>query len=146
MKKLWSWLFLAAVLAIAGMAQGDNPVPAHHQSPPPKGEKLPPILAKDQLWGPSFQHDYQVHAYELASKIPNVIYQMPCYCFCERIGHTSLHTCYESTHAAHCSACLKELYFSYQQHKKGKTAAQIRQAIVKGEWESVDLEKAAQIN
>jgi hypothetical protein len=30
--------------------------------------------------------------------------------------------------------------------KKGKTAAQIRQGIIKGEWKQVDLQTAATIN
>ncbi len=143
MKTAWSLLFVL-VIALTLFAQSD--VPAYHKTPPAKGEKLSPILPREQLWGPAFQRDYQIHAYELASKIPNVIYQLPCYCYCDRIGHGSLRSCYESTHAAHCSACMKELYFAYQQNKKGKTAAQIRAAIEKGEWENVNLETAAQIN
>ncbi len=146
MKTIWSLLFVL-VLAITLFAQGDsNQVPAFHKLPPKKGSNLSPILPKEQLWGPSFQRDYQVHAYELASKIPNVLYQLPCYCYCDRIGHGSLRSCYESTHAAHCAACMKELYFAYQQHKQGKTASQIRQAVLKGQWESIDLNTAAQIN
>jgi hypothetical protein len=31
-------------------------------------------------------------------------------------------------------------------NKKGKTAAQIRQGIMKGEWKQVDLQTAASIN
>ena len=57
-----------------------------------------PILPSDQRVGENFKFPYQVHAYELASKIPVVISQMPCYCYCERIGHGSLHTCFESNH------------------------------------------------
>src|SRR4051812_12827062 len=144
MKSLWS-LLLVLLIAITLFAQGDtSPVPAYHKAAPAKGEKLAQILPREQLWGPAFQHDYQVHAYELAPKVQSVIYQLPCYCYCDRIGHKSLRSCYESTHAAHCAACLKELYFAYQQHKRGKTAAQIRQAIIKGgEWEKIDLETAA---
>jgi hypothetical protein len=41
---------------------------------------------------------------------------------------------------------LKELYYSYQQHQKGKTAAQIRAGIIKGEWKPIDLQSAASIN
>jgi hypothetical protein len=41
---------------------------------------------------------------------------------------------------------MKELYYSYAQTKKGKTAAQIRQGITKGEWKQVDLESAATMN
>jgi hypothetical protein len=89
---------------------------------------------------------YQTHAYELAAKIPAVLHQQPCYCYCDRIGHNSLHSCYEDTHGARCSTCLKELYYSYQQHQKGKTAAQIRAGIIKGEWKQIDLQSAATIN
>ena len=86
---------------------------------------------------------YQTHAYELAAKIPNVLHQQPCYCYCDRMGHNSLHSCFENTHGAQCATCLKELYYSYQQHKKGKTAAQIRAGIIKGDWKQIDLESAA---
>jgi hypothetical protein len=145
-KSVWS-LLLVLLIAVTLFAQTGTPqIPAYHKTPPKKGADLPRILPREQLWGPSFQRDYQVHAYELAAKIPNIIYQLPCYCYCDRIGHGSLRSCYESTHAAHCSACLKELYFAYQQSKKGKTATQIRAAIEKGQWEAVDLNTAAQIN
>ena len=143
--KTLSGLALVLVICLTLFAQSDS-IPAYHKTPPSKAEKLAPILPREQLWGPAFQRDYQIHAYELASKIPNVIYQLPCYCYCDRIGHGSLRSCYESTHAAHCAACMKELYFAYEQNKKGKTAAQIRAAIEKGDWESVNLETAAQIN
>ena len=146
MKSLWS-LLLVMMIAITLFAQSDTPpIPAYHKAPPAKNAKLAQILPREMLWGPAFENDYQVHAYELAAKIPKVIYQLPCYCYCDRIGHGSLRSCFESTHAAHCSACMKELYFAYQQNKKGKTVAQIRQAIIKGGWEQIDLNTAATIN
>src|ERR1700680_1851322 len=114
-------------------------VPAYNAAPPPKGTKLPPILAKSDLWGADAPASYQTHAYELAAKIPNVLHQQPCYCYCDRMGHNSLHSCFESAHGAQCATCLKELYYSYQQHKRGKTAAQIRGGIIKGEWKQIDL-------
>lgn len=142
-----SFALLLIALAIAALAQGNvapPPVPAHHAAPPKRGEKLPPILPRDQLSGPAFQNAYQVHAYELASQIPQVIYQMPCYCYCDRSeGHTSLHSCYESGHAAHCGACMKELYYTYSMHKQRKTVAQIRQRIIKGDWKDIDLVSSA---
>jgi hypothetical protein len=121
-------------------------LPAYNAGPPPKGTKLPAILTKDQLWGADAQYPYQTHAYELAAKIPTVLHQQPCYCYCDRIGHNSLHSCYENTHGAQCSTCLKELYYSYQQHKKGKSAAQIRAGIIKGDWKQIDLQSAATMN
>jgi hypothetical protein len=124
----------------------ESGIPAYNAGPPPKGTKLPAILAKDQLWGADAQYPYQTHAYELASKIPTVLHQQPCYCYCDRMGHNSLHSCFESTHGARCSTCLKELYYSYQQHKAGKTAAQIRAGIIEGNWKQIDLQTAATIN
>ena len=143
MKKL-PLLALVALLTVVCFAQGDH-VPAYNNHALSAGDTLP-ILPKDQLWGESFKYPYQVHAYELASKIPNVIYQLPCYCFCERIGHKSLHTCFESTHGAHCGICLKETYYAYQQTKLKKTPAQIRDGIIRGEWKAIDLETASSIN
>ncbi len=39
-------------------------IPAYNAGPPPKGEKLPTILAKSELWGADAQYPYQTHAYE----------------------------------------------------------------------------------
>jgi hypothetical protein len=121
-------------------------IPAYNAGPPPKGAKLAPIITKADLWGADAQYPYQTHAYELASKIPTVLHQQPCYCYCDRMGHNSLHSCFENTHGARCATCLKELYYSYQQHQKGKTAAQIRAGIIKGDWKLIDLQTAATIN
>jgi hypothetical protein len=120
-------------------------VPAFNPPPAP-GAKLPPILGRDQLWGNNAQYPYQAHAYELAAKIQKVIYQQPCYCYCDRMGHKSLHSCFEGTHGAECSVCLKELYYAYQMTMKHKTAAQIRKGIIAGEWKQVDLQSAANIH
>lgn len=121
-------------------------IPAYNAGPPAKGTKLPAILTKDQLWGADAAHPYQTHAYELAAKIPAVLHQQPCYCYCDRVGHNSLHSCFEGTHGARCGTCLKELYYSYQQSKAGKTATQIRAGIEKGDWKMIDLETADSIN
>jgi hypothetical protein len=136
-------LLLILVFVVTLVAAGQSGTPAYNPAPPAKGAKLPPILPPEQLWGANFQQPYQKKAYLLAAKIPDVIYQQPCYCYCDRIGHNSLHSCYESTHAANCGACLKELYYTYEQTQKHKTPQQIRQGIIQGEWKSVDLDKAA---
>lgn len=121
-------------------------VPAYNAAPPPKGAKQAAILTKADLWGDDARFSYQTHAYELAAKISNVLHQQPCYCFCDRMGHNSLRTCFEGTHGAKCSVCLRELYYSYQQNKSGKTAAQIRAGIIAGEWKQIDLQTASDIN
>jgi hypothetical protein len=141
-------LFLAIFVVTApGVVPADEgDIPAYNASPPPKGAKLPAILTKADLWGSDAQYPFQTHAYELAAKIPIILHQQPCYCYCDRMGHNSLHSCFEGTHGAQCATCLKELYYSYVQYKKGKTAAQIRAGIIKGEWKQIDLDKAAEIN
>jgi Protein of unknown function with PCYCGC motif len=138
MKRVWP-LLLVMMVALAMFGQGD--VPAHHTAPPAKGAKVPPILPAPERWGPSFKHPVQVKAYEVADKIPNVLYQQPCYCHCDRsVGHTSLRSCFESTHAAHCDACMKEAFYAYRMTRQKKTPAQIREGIIRGEWEKIDLE------
>jgi hypothetical protein len=144
------YLLLLVILAGVGCVAaqfGPTDIPAFHGTPPPKSTKLPAILSGFDLVGPNFQNEFQSHAYILAAKISSVLYQQPCYCHCDRsVGHTSLRSCFEGTHGAHCSTCLKELYFAYQMHKQRKTAAQIRQGIERGAFETIDLQTAASIN
>jgi hypothetical protein len=151
--RVLSFVFLASLILATSaqwaISQEDDEgtgIPAYNAGPPPKGTKLPAILAKGDLWGADAQYPYQTHAYDLAAKIPAVLHQQPCYCFCDRIGHNSLHSCFESAHGARCATCLKELYYSYKQHEAGKTASQIRAGIMKGDWKSIDLGSAAAIN
>ena len=140
-------VMVLAVSAPWAISQQDGAVPHYNAGPPAKGSTLPPILGPEQLWGANAQYPFQSHAYELAAKIPAVLHQQPCYCYCDRgMGHNSLHSCFEGTHGAECAVCLKELYYSYSMHKKGKTATQIRQGIMKGEWKPIDLHTAAAIN
>ena len=41
---------------------------------------------------------------------------------------------------------MKELYYSYLQSKSGKKDSEIRAGIIAGEWKSIDLQTAADIN
>src|SRR6266404_4497522 len=118
-----SGIALIVVASIASSAQFAQPkagdVPAFHSAAPAKGEALPAILSPAQL---APENRKYAHAYEIAAKVPKVLYQQPCYCFCDRsVGHKSLHSCFESDHGAHCSTCMKEVFYSYQMTKAGKT-------------------------
>ncbi len=96
------------------------------------------------MTGPYFTHPYQVTAYKMAEKIPAVLHQLPCYCRCDRaLGHKSLHSCFEGTHGAACATCMREAIFAYQQTKLGKTPTEIRGAIERGEWQSLDVTTAS---
>jgi Protein of unknown function with PCYCGC motif len=125
-------------------AQWSDPatdVPAYHPKPPAKGETLPPILSGDQLTGPFFREKWQVEVYREAAQIPNVLYQLPCYCRCDRaLGHTSLHSCFEGTHGAICSTCAQEGAYAYKMTKQGWTPKQIRAGIERKEFQSIDLD------
>ncbi len=135
-------LGLATLAASAQWSDPANDIPAYNRAPLLK--TAPPLLMGDQLTGPYFSHTYQTTAYVMAAKVAGVISQQPCYCRCDRaLGHKSLHSCFEGTHGAACSTCMKEAVFAYQQTRAGKTPAQIRTAIEHGEWESVDLLNAS---
>src|SRR5579871_670976 len=133
------------VLTAASYAQWTNPafdIPAYHASAPLKVSTLPPILSGAKLTGPSFQYPWQVHVYQQAAKVGTVLYQLPCNCRCDRsLGHTSLRSCFEGLHGTECSTCAKEGFFAYQQTKLGKKPAEIRAAIARHEYESIDLDK-----
>jgi hypothetical protein len=133
------------VLTVASYAQWSNPaddVPAYHPTAPLRVGTLHPILSGAQLSGENFRYPWQVHVYQQAAKMGNVLYQLPCYCRCDRaLGHTSLRSCYEGLHGTECSTCAKEAFFTASQLKQGKTVAQIRAAINRHEYESIDLEK-----
>ena len=144
MKQLLGCIALG-LLTIAASAQWTNlseDVPAYNATAPVK--PLPPVLSGNQLTGIYFTHPYQVTAYKMAAAIPAVLHQQPCYCRCDReLRHNSLHSCFEATHGATCTTCMKEAVYAYEQTKKGQTPAQIRAGIERGEWQDVDLVKAA---
>ncbi len=80
------------------------------------------------------------NVYALAAKVRPVLYQQPCYCYCDRHeGHKSLLDCFVGTHGSICDICQKEAVLSYQLTQKGKTPAQIRVAIIRGDWRAVNL-------
>ena len=143
MKRLLALLAIASATVAASAQWGDpaQDIPAYNSAPP--HATLPPVMYGKQLTGPYFAHPYQVTAYQMAQKIPTVLHQLPCYCHCDRaMGHNSLHSCFEGTHGAACSTCMKEDVYAYQQTRLGRTPAQIRTGIEKGDWMNVDLENA----
>jgi hypothetical protein len=118
--------------------QNEEPTPAFHTEVP-KGA-MPATLDPTQ-----FNDVLVQNAYSLAARVKRVLYQQPCYCHCDRSqGHGSLLDCYTGKHAAECGVCLREAFYSYEQSHKGKTAAQIREGIEKGEWRTVDISKYQQ--
>jgi hypothetical protein len=145
LKRQWLFGAVVFVLTAASYAQWSNPadeVPAYHPSAPLKVSALPPILAGTKLTGENFHYPWQVHVYQEAIKIGNVLYQLPCNCRCDRaLGHTSLRSCYEGLHGTECSTCAKEAFYAYRLTKAGKSPAQIRAGIAQHDYESIVLEQ-----
>lgn len=150
-QKLWSAAVLFAVAAgLAVLPQpavsltpqaatpqpvADDQVPAFHAQAP-QGE-LPATMNPELFTIPVVQN-----AYIVAARLKKTLYQQPCYCHCDRsLGHGSLLDCFASKHGSGCSICIAEDFYAYEQSRKGKTAAQIRAGIIRGEWEPVDLTK-----
>jgi hypothetical protein len=127
---------IGAPRAASQLAQSaEEAVPAFHNEPP-QG-RLPETLSPSQFTDVVVQN-----AYTLAARVKKILYQQPCYCHCDRSqGHTSLLDCFASKHGSGCGVCMREAIYSYEQSHKGKTAAQIRAGIERGEWQQVDMSK-----
>ena len=122
-------------------------IPAYHDSAPKKTAKLKPILKPEALnLKESPWTDAQRKAYLVAAKIPGVLYQQPCFCHCDRhFGHDSLRGCFTDEHGAQCGTCMAEAIYAYQMSKKGATPKQIRAGIMRGDFQSIDLQKVGAI-
>jgi len=108
----------------------DQTVPPYHKSAK-DAQPLPRILPASAFTG----RPLVARAYQIASEIPLVLAQQPCYCHCDKeFGHGSLLDCFASTHTAGCGVCMGETFLAYQMTKQGKTPAEIRAAIMRGEW------------
>ena len=142
--------FAVLVVVFAGVmthAQfGANQTPAFHSARPPAGQALPAILTEKQLADQGMILPAQKESYKAAARVSSVVYQMPCYCYCDRNhGHSSLRSCFESTHGANCGTCMQEALYSYRQSKKGWTAKQIRDGIERGDFKMIDLQNVAPV-
>lgn len=79
-------------------------------------------------------------AYRFAVANPEVLTQVPCYCGCGAIGHTSNYACYVSgengdgnlsfdAHALGCSICVDITQDTMRLLKQGKSVAEIRSYV-----------------
>lgn len=80
-------------------------------------------------------------AYEFAARHPEVISYVPCFCGCERGGHTSNESCFIAgrrngaitwdNHGIGCEICVDVAIETMQMYNGGAPVAQIRQLIEK---------------
>ncbi len=73
--------------------------------------------------------------YVVATKIPDALERIPCYCSCGSIGHDSLKECFISEngefsdHASYCDLCVEEALDVYGMQKDGLSLGEIRSKI-----------------
>lgn len=155
-RRVWFCSFLSSIaLVLAGCAASPKVQDSHanHQAsanPTPRipahfnnseeAKPLPAVLDPKQFSDPVI-----VAAYGYAKDNPEIFAQQPCYCYCDSgIGHRSLLDCYASDHSVGCALCLKEGLLVHKLLAEGKTSAEIRDLIVRGDWQNVKLEVADQ--
>ncbi|HEY6252732.1 MAG TPA: CYCXC family (seleno)protein [Candidatus Angelobacter sp.] len=147
-----TFLILAALLCAAALTQAqlaNQPaqVPAFHAQPPSKVEVVPAVLTEKQLADQGLTQPVQTASYKAVAKLPSVMYQLPCYCYCDRThGHTSLHSCFETTHGANCGTCAAEALYAYKMTKQGWSPKMIREGIIRGDWNLMDLQHPEPVN
>lgn len=99
-------------------------VPAHYETEPPR-------IALAATLNPEKFNGKTRDAYHIVGEVPQLIAQLPCYCYCDRgFGHKSLHSCFVDDHAAHCAVCVDEALLAYNLQKRGLSPQQIREQII----------------
>lgn len=110
-------------------------IPAHFTSAA-EAKPLPAVMDPK-----NFSDPVVIKAYEYAAQNPALFAQQPCYCYCDTgYGHRSLLDCYAGDHSVSCALCLKEGLLVHKLHQEGKSASEIRDLIVRGDWQNVKLE------
>jgi len=135
-------LFCIAAFALLTNAQSTAApdIPAFHIAAPTAKDKLGILMPLEYRKGENFSHAAQRVSYKQADEIGKVLYQLPCYCYCDKgHGHTSLRSCFESEHASVCGTCMQEEIYAYRMNQKNKSVKEIRAGIIRGDYKSIDL-------
>ncbi len=108
---------------------------------PRKQATLPPIPF--QSYAPPRPYEVVTAAYQFAAEHPEVLSYVPCFCGCERAGHTGNSDCFVKSRAANgdvidwdehgveCAVCIDVANRSRQMHSSGASVRDIRAAIDK---------------
>lgn len=124
-----------APASVASSASPTPRIPAYFASAD-EARPLSKVLDPKQ-----FSDPVVVKAYRFAAQNPEIFAQQPCYCYCDAgYAHKSLLDCYASDHSVGCALCLKEGLLVHKLHQEGKSPTEIRNLIVRGDWQNVKLE------
>ncbi len=130
-------LVTMAAIPLASCAQGA--VGNSASADPFKGMKMAPLSEMpDDVRKASVSVQ---QGYQFAVANPDVVKQVPCYCGCGSMGHTSNYSCYVKddsggkitfdTHALGCSICVDITHDTARLLSQGKTVQQIKAEIDK---------------
>lgn len=108
---------------VSAQQQPEYRMPAYYEDPD-AAEPLKPTL------DPSTVQPHARDAYDVAKRKPRLLAQLPCFCYCDRFGHKSLHDCYVGNHAEECEVCMREALEADQMDNQGMTPQEIRAAII----------------
>ncbi|TAM83431.1 MAG: hypothetical protein EPN47_04795 [Acidobacteria bacterium] len=146
-------LTLAKVMVVgAGFLSLHALIPSntrHHRLnlPVPHYHTLPHLNRFPRTLSPNlFRDQATAEVYRIAPRMERLLYQLPCYCYCDRsLGHTCLLDCFVGTHASECEICQQEAVYAFCQKLKGRTLSEIRTDILRGAWEKVELKHFAKM-
>jgi len=126
-KRFWFFLTLALVI-IGSLTAGCSVTPDDHKlkmaslDSMPQDVKTSPVTVQQ--------------AYQFAVANPDVMKQIPCYCGCGKVGHTSNYSCYVAgekngkieydLHAVGCSICVDITQDTMRLLKDGKSPGEIK--------------------
>jgi hypothetical protein len=125
-------------LLIIGLFVITVAVSACSQNPqlPTVSNELPPVAELANM-PPEVQAAPQpvAFAYRFAAASPDILKQMPCYCGCGPMGHTSNYACFWTedgeldTHGLYCGICIDIAQDTWRGLEQGRTLPEIRAQI-----------------
>jgi hypothetical protein len=126
---LFSLLLLVLLVSFLSGCSGTKDAVAEHTFPMASMEGMPGEVKQAPV---SVQQSYQ-----FAAANPDVLEQIPCYCGCGAMGHTSNYDCYVSeesadgsliydSHALGCSICVDITLDTMRLLDQGKSSAEIK--------------------
>ena len=104
---------------------------------PKEARPLPVTLPPSRFQNPGIASTYRI-----AKEIPEVLAQQPCLCGCgdnASEDHRSLLDCYVNEHASTCMVCMKEAVLASKMTSEGKSAKEIREAILRHDFTQVSI-------
>jgi hypothetical protein len=130
----WPKILLGLFLVVlAAASSGCTSYSDSHERIKLREIKLAPLAKMPdyvQIASPEIQE-----AYRFAAANPKILEQIPCYCGCNSLGHTSNLECYIGeagfdNHAAYCTVCVDITRDTMRLTRENKTVEQIRRYIV----------------